>query len=582
MNPELLLTYFARISDAPDAVPRLRRFILDLAVRGKMVKQDPNDEPATELLKQIQLHKMQTVKGAKIKKPSARVAPDELPFSAPPGWAFAQISSFCELENGDRSKNYPSRDEFVSSGVPFINAGHLRSGEVCPTAMNYIPESRFNLLKSGKVRNGDILFCLRGSLGKSALVNNISRGAIASSLVIIRILGQINPHFVMEYLFSSLAVEMIGRFDNGTAQPNLSSADLGRFILPLPPLAEQHRIVAKVDELMALCDRLEAARAERESRRDRLTAASNHHINNGADLEALRKHSHFFIEHIPRLTARPDQIKQLRQTLRNLGVRGQLVPQDANDEPVLELLRRMKLEESDTKPFPLPTSWAWVSVGQIGESRLGKMLDKSKNKGTPRRYLRNVNVRWFDFDLSDVFEMRFEDSELDEFELHRGDVLICEGGEPGRAAVWDEREKGIYFQKAIHRVRFGQGVEPRFFAYAIRESAESGRLSAYFTGVGIKHFTGKGLSSFIFPVAPLAEQRRIVARLDELMTYCDTLEAQLTTARIERSRLLKSVLHLALHGATSSDWEKESSSVLGEGVRSTSHRAGKGNNFAKD
>jgi type I restriction enzyme S subunit len=157
-----------------------------------------------------------------------------------------------------------------------------------------------------------------------------------------------------------------------------------------------------------------------------------------------------------------------------------------------------------------------------------------------------VNVRWFDFNLSNVFEMQFRDDELEEFALRSGDVLICEGGEPGRAAVWDEREMGILFQKAIHRVRFPREVSPHFFLASLRESADSGRLSQYFTGVGIKHLTGKSLSSFTFPLPPLAEQFRIVAKVDELMALCDQLESRLTNAQTEAARLLESVLHHAL------------------------------------
>jgi type I restriction enzyme S subunit len=298
---------------------------------------------------------------------------------------------------------------------------------------------------------------------------------------------------------------------------------------------------------MALCDLLEAAKAEREISRDRLGAASHHHLNNGANAETFRNHSHLYLSHLPRFTTRADEIKQLRQTILSLAVRGRLVPQDSNDEPTQEILKRIDSKKSDKEPFSIPPSWSWISVGQIGDSRLGKMLDKAKNKGTPRRYLRNVNVRWFDFDLSDVLEMRFEDDEIDEFALRRGDVLICEGGEPGRAAVWDEREDKIYFQKAIHRVRFPECVDSHFFLNTLRQSADSGRLSGYFTGVGIKHFTGKGLSSFVFPLPPLADQRRIVAKVNELMALCDRLEAQLTAAQNQKRGLIEAVLRHALN-----------------------------------
>ena len=210
----------------------------------------------------------------------------------------------------------------------------------------------------------------------------------------------------------------------------------------------------------------------------------------------------------------------------------------------------MKVSPIEEVSFELPANWAWVNVGEVSDARLGKMLDKAKNRGVPRPYLRNINVRWFDFDLSDLLEMPFEDHELPEFALRAGDVLICEGGEPGRAAVWDDRAEGIYFQKAIHRVRFRSVVDPAFFVNALRASADDGRLAESFTGTGIKHFTGKGLSAYGFPLPPLPEQHRIVAKVDELMSLCDRLEASLSTADRTRRRLLDALLHEALAPAT--------------------------------
>jgi type I restriction enzyme, S subunit len=212
-----------------------------------------------------------------------------------------------------------------------------------------------------------------------------------------------------------------------------------------------------------------------------------------------------------------------------------LVEQDPNDEPASEL--RNKRAAADVS-FNIPESWAWARVGDVADCRLGKMLDKAKNKGTPRRYLRNVNVRWFEFDLSDLFEMRFQDSELAEFALEPGDVLVCEGGEPGRAAVWDGRASDIYFQKAIHRVRFDATVDPYFLVNTLRASAEGGLLEKYFTGVGIKHLTGKGLAAFLFPVPPVAEQRRIVDRIRELMALCERLQVARTNCKTRRDLLV--------------------------------------------
>ena len=251
------------------------------------------------------------------------------------------------------------------------------------------------------------------------------------------------------------------------------------------------------------------------------------------------------LRHFDRVADAPDAIPRLRKLILNLAVRGKIVCQDANEEPVSELLDGRAVSVR-VEPFALPSSWVWARVSAVAQARLGKMLDKSKNKGTPRRYLRNVNVRWFGFDLSDVLEMCFEDTELAEFELRSGDVLICEGGEPGRAAVWDERERGIYFQKAIHRVRFSQAVDPCYFVNALRASADDGRLPGYFTGTGIKHFTGKSLAAYVFPLPPVNEQRRVVAKVDELMALCDRLEASLLSAADHRRRLLGAVIADAL------------------------------------
>jgi len=547
VNPEQLLTHFDRISEAPDAILHLRRLILDLAVRGKLVEQAPREEPASELLKQIQAEKTLLVKTGKIGKLETLppIEPDEVPFEVPMHWELVRLGEALDLINGRAFKP----NEWSTNGLPIIRIQNLNNTDA---PFNYcdapIPE-KFH------VQTGDFLISWSGTPGTSfgAHIWDCDKAVLNQHIFRVELIGKAFLTHFLKLAINSRLLELIDQAHGGVGLQHITKPKLKMLPLTLPPLAEQHRIVAKVDELMALCDRLEAAQTERESQRDRLVASSLHRLNNGADPDAFREHARFYFNHLPRLTTRPDHIKQLRQTILNLAVRGKLVPQDPNDEPVPELLKRIGAENSDNEPFPIPISWAWVSVDQISDSRLGKMLDKGKNKGTPRRYLRNVNVRWFDFDLSDVFQMRFEDTELDEFALRKGDVLICEGGEPGRAAVWDERENDIYFQKAIHRVRLHEGVVPHFFVNTLRQSADSGRLSGYFTGVGIKHFTGKGLSSFVFPLPPLAEQQRIVAKVDELMAICDRMETQLTTTQTESRHLLDSLLTKTLAKQTGKD-----------------------------
>lgn len=173
----------------------------------------------------------------------------------PKGWELIELSSLCEFENGDRGKNYPSKSSFVDSGVPFINAGNLSNNKVDTINLNYISEAHYNKLSNGKLKYGDIVFCLRGSLGKFAVVDRELKGAIASSLVIVRPKENLDLSFLSAYFQSSISKKYIDLYDNGSAQPNLSAASLRKFKIPLPPLLEQKRIVSKLDALFKRIDK---------------------------------------------------------------------------------------------------------------------------------------------------------------------------------------------------------------------------------------------------------------------------------------------------------------------------------------
>ena len=172
----------------------------------------------------------------------------------------------------------------------------------------------------------------------------------------------------------------------------------------------------------------------------------------------------------------------------------------------------------------MKNGWRYKKVSEIAQHSLGKMLDKQKNKGELRPYLRNLNVRWFDFELSDVLEMRFLPEEASRYTAVRGDVLICEGGYPGRAAIWDQDEP-IYFQKALHRVRFHEPDRAKWFLYYLLSKDLDGTLKNHFNGAGIQHFTGEVLAKFQVPLPPLSEQQRIVVVLDEAFAGIATAKA---------------------------------------------------------
>jgi type I restriction enzyme S subunit len=192
--------------------------------------------------------------------------------------------------------------------------------------------------------------------------------------------------------------------------------------------------------------------------------------------------------------------------------------------------------------------WVVKKISEVARHSLGKMLDKAKNKGELQPYLRNINVRWFNFDLSDLLQMPFLPSESDKYTAVKGDVLICEGGYPGRAAIWDE-DYPIYFQKALHRVRFHEPALSKWFLYYLYIQDASGELKKHFSGTGIQHFTGEVLARFELPLPPLQELRKAVVKFDELSAETQRLASLYQRKLAALDELKKSLLHQAFSGA---------------------------------
>ncbi len=542
MNADRLLAYYEQIADAPDAIARLRRFILDLAVRGKLVPQDPDDEPASELLKRIAAEKARLVKAGEIRKRDElpELAGGDQPFLVPSTWLWCRLGALGWTQTGTTPPK--AKPEHYGDYIPFI-----KPGDLYPNHVDYSNEglSKLGITESGRLATpGSILMVCIGTIGKC---QRIERNCSFNQQI-----NSLSPFSETDsrYLLAACQSEMFQRAAWETsARTTIAILNKGNWELlavPLPPLAEQHRIVAKVDELMALCDQLEAARTEREASRDRLAAASLARLN-APDPETFEDDARFALNALPALTTRPDQIKALRQTILNLAVRGKLVPQDPSDEPASDNFAFNRPAIQGKLNIDIPANWRWVPVEDVADARLGKMLDKAKNKGRPYPYLRNTNVHWFDIRLDDLKTMLLEDTDFEEYRLRDGDVLICEGGHGiGRTAVWRGKSDNLVFQKALHRVRPSKQLDPDFFAQCCFVYFDEGIMQTYFTGVGIPHFTGRALSKLIFPLPPLAEQHRIVAKVDELMALCDQLEANLTNATSTRSRLLNALLAEAL------------------------------------
>lgn len=249
-----------RLADQQDKFINYQKLVqdkaLELAMQGKLVPQLPEEGTATSLLEEVEAERQRLIDEKKIKetKPLPEISEDEIPYDIPESWEWARVGNLIQIINGDRGKNYPGRKHYVLEGYPIITASNLGESFVNLNNLNFISKERSKKLSSGHVKKGDILYCIRGSLGKNSMCQ-LNKGVIASSLVLIRLIFKnVSNSYVHVYLNSGVGQTMIERYKNGTAQPNLSAKNLSLFLLPLPPFKEQERIVNKLDEInRALC-----------------------------------------------------------------------------------------------------------------------------------------------------------------------------------------------------------------------------------------------------------------------------------------------------------------------------------------
>ena len=241
----------------------LRKAILQYAVEGKLVPQDNQDEPASILYEKIIAEKENLIKQGKIKKekPLPPITDNEIPYDIPNNWKWVRLWEVAKFENGDRSNKYPTDIDLQIDGIPFISSKDIIKNKIKITeATKYIKDEKFKQLNSGKLINNDIVFCLRGSVGKHGIfnvTNHYKTGFINAQLIIIRMHNKINIQYIDNYFDTPLFKEILAKYISGSAVTQISATLLQQLLFPLPPLKEQERIVKKIDELMALCDKLE-------------------------------------------------------------------------------------------------------------------------------------------------------------------------------------------------------------------------------------------------------------------------------------------------------------------------------------
>lgn len=506
----------------------LKQKILNLAIRGKLTDQRKSDGTARELLEQISASRQpeRSTKSAKSKNLGTITPLDknEDLFEIPNNWEWVKLGDVCEVLNGDRGSNYPSKKDYLSEGIPFINAGCLEDGFIDYSKAHFISNKKYESLRAGKIQKHDILYCLRGSLGKCGIVPNAEQGAISSSLCIFRLhLSIVKPQYILYYIQSSCVKSQQLFVDNGTAQPNLSARDVANYALPLPPLAEQHRIVEKIEEAFTEIDAVEKNK------------------------ELLKTH-----------------IKQTRQKILDLAIHGKLVPQDENDEPASVLLEKILQEkaQSDNKkhskknktttpatsdnrpykkndsvsaedaPFDIPNSWEWIKIkdicetfGRIGFRGYTKKDLVEKGQGAISLSPSNIIDMGLNFDKCTYISW-FKYEESPEIMLNIGDIVVVKTGSSyGKNAIVDRLPEKATLNPQLMVLKQIK-CNHNYLCDFLNSNYFRKEFENLVNGTAIPTFSQEKFSSKKFPLPPLAEQKRIASKIESLFSILDAMEEE--------------------------------------------------------
>ncbi|WP_299398735.1 restriction endonuclease subunit S [uncultured Gelidibacter sp.] len=532
---ELLEQHFQIALESPDGITKLRELVLKLAMSGKLANQPDNGDSTNDLLLELKVLKQNLTKKDFAPRNIAKSNFEES-YSIPSNWVWTSLETLGIFINGDRGKNYPSKKDYVENGIPFINAGHLDNGIVQLREMNYISETSYDKLGGGKIEENDILYCLRGSLGKCAITRNIKKGAIASSLVIIRPLISDMSLFLYYYLISPLGKSMIYKYDNGTAQPNLSSANIQKFIIPLPPLEEQKRIVAKIEELLSLCNQLEKQRNSKNEILSKFNDSTLNKLIKADDESSFGKAANYLKDKFNELYSSESNVKSLKKAILNLGISGKFKIASNGSKHDKKYPTIPEKEE----PFKLPTNWIWTRLDTLGETQTGTTPPKKNPEyyGDYIPFLGPGDIKDFKIDYSNngLSELGKEKAR---FIPANSILMVCIGGSIGKMAIND---RDVTCNQQVNTITPYEGVHLNYLSAVMQSDYFQTKILANAGGSATPIINKGKWISIPIPLPPLDIQIEISDKIEKLLSLCNSLENSIGQVSKKQVQILNSVL----------------------------------------
>lgn len=548
---DLLEQHFDVAFTAPDGIAKLRELILTLAMQGRLVEQNPADQPASELLKEIEAEKQRLVRAGKIKtpKPLPPIKSEEVTYQLPRGWAWVRLGEIGTWKSGST----PSRSNYNYYGgnIPWVKSGEVKQGRITKTEET-ITELALNECSLSLNPKGSVLVAMYGAnIGEVGILE--IEAATNQAICACKTYRALDERYLLN-LISSLKPYFISQ-GAGAAQPNISREKIVATPISLPPLAEQHRIVARIDQLMAHCDALERLRKEMDDKRLAVHAAAIQQL-----LSTQSSTAWDFIEqNFNELYSVKENVAELRKAILQLAVMGQLVPQDPSDSPARELLKEIdaekqrlvkvgKIKAPKTLPpikpeevlYELPQGWKWMRLGELGITQTGTTPPSKdrENYGDHIPFIgpgdiKGGSINYSGYGLSEqgLASGRLIDA--------NSILMVCIGGSIGKHAI---AGRDIACNQQINTLTPYKQISEKYIFYVMGGPIFQNAVFSQAGGSATPIINKQKWSAIPVPIPPAHEQYRIVARIDQLMALCDTLDQKINDATDKQTELLDAVM----------------------------------------